>query len=537
MKINRLNARELPTLKDGWHLDGKGLHFVVEGTWKHWELLYSRIGGGGKKRQMPLGSYPDVGLAEARDKRDAARRLRKQGVDPIDAGKAAERKQVAEAVRNLTFKEATEEWLKKMWPTWRPTTVRSRSGGQWSPEAAAKDPTIEIGGMIGRHILPKLGHRRLSEIGHRDVYDTIKAAAGEKSMTPTADKVWNDIVNIFSFGLALCESEKPNPARYDGPLSELLLRLEDVHVVQPHKSMPYGELPAFMAELRAFRRGRFTAPKAGVKRMKHLKIKPWTATITTGRKPTHLGCFATEEEAKAAYKAAADEKYGPAETRYAITALLLEMVILTATRGGREVTYLRWDEIYEVYDDDDNVEMTIIWIPPERIKTGKKTSRDGHVIPLSRQALAVIDKCRAIQMDDRGHLCDYVFVNGRSEAMSGGTGKEAFGQPLCSISVYQFLTKTMKSPYHPHGFRTSHTDWAHEHSYDARDIEASLDHALGDIVQRSYHRRRGPQGEKLMARIKPRHKLMQEYADYIDQVAPAAAKKAKPRLRVVGSRS
>jgi integrase len=290
--------------------------------------------------------------------------------------------------------------------------------------------------------------------------------------------------------------------------------------------------------LRAVRRGRYTTPKAGVTRKKHLKSKPWVATITTGKKPEHLGCFATEEEAKAAYKAAADEKYGPAETRYPITALLLEMIILTATRGGHEVTYLRWNEIYEVFDDDgETVIMTVIWIPPERIKTGKKTSKDGHVVPLSRQALAVIEKCRAIQMADRGHLCDYVFVNGKSEAMSGGTGKKAFGEPLSHLSALQFLRKTMKSPYDVHGFRTSHTDWAHEHGYDTRDIEASLDHALGDIVQRSYHRRRGAQGEKLLARIKPRQKLMQEYADYIDQVAPTVAKKAKPRLRVVGSRS
>jgi integrase len=116
--------------------------------------------------------------------------------------------------------------------------------------------------------------------------------------------------------------------------------------------------------------------------------------------------------------------------------------------------------------------------------------------------------------------------------MSGGTGKKAFGKPLSHLSALQFLRKTMKSSYDAHGFRTSHTDWAHENGYDTRDIEASLDHALGDVVQRRYHRRRGPQGEKLMARIKPRHKLMQEWADYIDQVVPAA-KKSKPRLRVV----
>ena len=47
------------------------------GKWWRWKYRY-----GGKEKRLSLGTYPDTGLSEARDKRDAARKLLASGVDP-----------------------------------------------------------------------------------------------------------------------------------------------------------------------------------------------------------------------------------------------------------------------------------------------------------------------------------------------------------------------------------------------------------------------------------------------------------------------
>jgi len=52
---------------------------------KKWVLRFTIDG---KRREMGLGSFPDVGLAEARDKVTKCRKLAKDGVDPIEARQA-----------------------------------------------------------------------------------------------------------------------------------------------------------------------------------------------------------------------------------------------------------------------------------------------------------------------------------------------------------------------------------------------------------------------------------------------------------------
>jgi integrase len=503
MKINQLNARELNTLKDGWHLDGKGLHFVVEGTSKHWELLYPRIGGGGKKRQMGLGSYPDVGLADARDKRDAARRLRKQGIDPIDAGKAAGHKQEQDAKKSVTFAQCADEWLDEQWEDWRPDTQRSNEG------------------RLEKHLKPALGHLPVSAIDGPDVVKVVKSIG--KGRTPTAEKARADIERIIDFGVFhKYRDPGDNPASRD-VLDKRIPNVEEVHHIEHHSSLPYAELPAFMVSLRAMRRGALTATNGGAIFRKHLKSKPWQASISSGKREIHLGMHATKEEAQAAYKIAADKKYGPAETRYMLNALLLEFIILTAVRT-RQAILATWGEI-------DFAKR--VWIVPwQRTKTGKKT-RAPHVVPLSEQALAVLEKSKTTQIADGNFKPDgFVFVNGRSEAMSGGTGKKAFGRRVSNLSAVQFLRNTVKrEDLSVHGFRSTFKEWAEEHDYDNRDSELALDHMLGNRVERAYARKRGAKGKPGWGRIEQRRKLMNDWGDFC--VPPDAKDHPAPESKQV----
>lgn len=81
-KVKTVKPTEKPLkLFDGW-----GLYLLVTPTGgKLWNLKY-RIDG--KEKKLSLGAYPDISLAEARLKRDHARNLLANGVDPGDTKKA-----------------------------------------------------------------------------------------------------------------------------------------------------------------------------------------------------------------------------------------------------------------------------------------------------------------------------------------------------------------------------------------------------------------------------------------------------------------
>lgn len=77
--IRRLSARD----GDYKVSDGRGLYLLVTvGGSRLWRLDY-RLDG--KRKTMAIGAYPDVGLADARAARDAAKALVARGIDPVAA--------------------------------------------------------------------------------------------------------------------------------------------------------------------------------------------------------------------------------------------------------------------------------------------------------------------------------------------------------------------------------------------------------------------------------------------------------------------
>ncbi|MEG9438508.1 DUF4102 domain-containing protein [Edaphobacter sp. HDX4] len=66
--------------------DGQGLYLLVTPTGaKHWRWKY-RVNG--KEKKMAFGSFPEVGLAEARELHADARKLLRSGVDPMELRKS-----------------------------------------------------------------------------------------------------------------------------------------------------------------------------------------------------------------------------------------------------------------------------------------------------------------------------------------------------------------------------------------------------------------------------------------------------------------
>jgi hypothetical protein len=86
--------------------DERGLHLLVKSNGsKLWQLRYRYQG---KEKTASLGQYPDVSLAEAREKREALRKLIAKGVDPVLAKQADKE---AQRVANLsTFEVVARQW-------------------------------------------------------------------------------------------------------------------------------------------------------------------------------------------------------------------------------------------------------------------------------------------------------------------------------------------------------------------------------------------------------------------------------------------
>lgn len=94
--------------------DGGGMYLeIVPSGGKWWRLKY-RIGG--KEKRLSLGVYPDVGLGEARDRREAARKLIANGNDPSEQRKAAKREAAGRAANS--FEAVAREWYAKQSHTW-----------------------------------------------------------------------------------------------------------------------------------------------------------------------------------------------------------------------------------------------------------------------------------------------------------------------------------------------------------------------------------------------------------------------------------
>ncbi len=96
--------------------DGRGMYLEISPNGGKWWRFKYRIGG--KEKRISLGVYPDVGLADARDKREAARNLVAAGIDPADHRKAAQIETV-ELTEN-TFEAIAREWFGMFSVKWVP---------------------------------------------------------------------------------------------------------------------------------------------------------------------------------------------------------------------------------------------------------------------------------------------------------------------------------------------------------------------------------------------------------------------------------
>ena len=102
MLTNALSAKAVASLKDGKHRDGQGLQFEVRGGSRRWTFSYMFDG---RQRELAIGKYPAMSLADARAKRAELREAKDRGLDPksVLAGAAVPDRAVTFRQDILTF--------------------------------------------------------------------------------------------------------------------------------------------------------------------------------------------------------------------------------------------------------------------------------------------------------------------------------------------------------------------------------------------------------------------------------------------------
>lgn len=233
--INRLSPRFVATTKkSGRHADGGGLYLQVSesqpgGVTKSWLFRFMLDG---KARQMGLGSLNTVSLQEARAEALECRKLVKAGIDPIDQ-RERERQASRAAGGAKTFRQCADAYLAAHSGTWR--NVKHRR--QW-------ESTLET------YVYPTLGDRAVDRIDTGAVLEVLEPIWAKKN--ETASRVRGRVEVILDWATVRGYREGENPARWRGHLDKTLPRPSRVQKVRHHPAMPYGEIGAFMANLRAF---------------------------------------------------------------------------------------------------------------------------------------------------------------------------------------------------------------------------------------------------------------------------------------------
>jgi integrase len=215
--------------KPGFHADGGQLYVQVSRAGsKSWLFRFARQG---RERWMGLGPYPDVSLAEARQKAFDARRLLRDGLDPIEARRGARMAARLEEARSLTFKDCAERYIAAHEAGWRNAKHRA----QWRS-------------TLGTYAYPELGDLSVAAIDTALVMKTLEPIWQAKP--ETADRLRGRIEAVLDWAAARNYRTGDNPARWRGHLDKLLPARRRLARVKHHAALPSRDLPAFMVELR-----------------------------------------------------------------------------------------------------------------------------------------------------------------------------------------------------------------------------------------------------------------------------------------------
>ena len=397
----KLNFQIAKNLKaPGRYNDGAGLTLLVKATGrKSW---VQRLSFDGKRRDLGLGSFPDVGIADARDRASKNRTLVAAGMAPVKGSGFAPTAPSPEPPAKTTrparpvhlFEDVARAAHRHLVDTGRLTNPKNIVG--WLHHAE-------------RHLFPVLGHVEIGAVRSADLLDLLEPV--NQTAPETAKKLLQICKKSFNRAKVRGIIES-NPL--DGVADELGPRGRPA---QRMAALPYSDVSAA------------------------------------------LTCI---EES----------------TTTPVVKLAVRFMWLTAVRGA-EVRGAQWSEI--------DLGAGVWEIPAERMKM-----KQGHTVPLSRQAMAVLRAARGLYGDS-----GLVFPSPTSTDGKLSHGAMGWAYKRCGI------------PAVPHGSRATWRTWAAETFGPARRdaAEQVLAHKTGSAMELVYNR------AEYMGQ---RRELLQAWGDFLE---------------------
>ena len=226
-----LNARQIETAKpqdkEYKLTDGAGLYLLIKPNGaKYWRLKY-RVAG--KEKKLSIGVYPDISLAEARLKREEARKIIASGGDP------SEQKQVERQAKKInidnTFKAIALEWHEYKRPNW------SKGYAEDLMEAFEND------------IFPDIGKRPVAEVKPLEMLTTLRKLE-KRGVLDKLRKIRQACNQVFRYAIVTGRAE-------NNPASELASALPPPKATHYPHLLP-NELPDFLRALSTYSGSKIT---------------------------------------------------------------------------------------------------------------------------------------------------------------------------------------------------------------------------------------------------------------------------------------
>jgi integrase len=224
MPLTELAIRKAKPLEKPYKLsDSGGLFlYITPAGGKSWRWKYYVDG---REKLMTLGLYPDVSLAQARERRDLARKVKAEGHDPMLERKLAQRSRKIAAEN--AFEAVAKAWL-----------------AQWSTDKSPRHVDYVLRRMEA-DVFPEIGKRPVSEIQAPELVAMVKKIAA-RGAVDIAKRAYQTCSQVFRYAVAHGLAQR-NPAADVKPGDILPGRRQE------HYSRVDGrELPALLRHIEAY---------------------------------------------------------------------------------------------------------------------------------------------------------------------------------------------------------------------------------------------------------------------------------------------
>ena len=179
--------------------DERGLYLLLNpngSQWWRWDYRHA-----GKRKTLSMGTYPDTGLKDAREKREAARKLLASGVDPGEVRKAEKAAGEERAANNFAF--IAEEWLARQSPRMAAATLEK---ARWT---------------LDDLVNPWIGSRPITEIDAPEMLKLLRRIE-ERGAHETAHRTKQRCSQIFQYAIATGRATNDPTAALRGALAPVV---------------------------------------------------------------------------------------------------------------------------------------------------------------------------------------------------------------------------------------------------------------------------------------------------------------------------